>query len=220
MIKKHVRTTILVMAALLMFSSTVFAAVDYGDFDYWYSDSTKIGYFDPNPLFYCTVSSGFDMGDSFADAISYGVEVWEDLSGLYYSQGSSSNNNIRIQGISRATADGLGVDANAAAETGILSSKEMGYGRYNGSRKTVHAISKARINVVWDDTGSPYDTSEFSEEKWNAILAHEFGHLLGYYGHDKGSTSRNPALMAQSSYDKYGVDSPQDRDYDHLGQVY
>ena len=55
--------------------------------------------------------------------------------------------------------------------------------------------------------------------KAKAIITHEFGHVLGYIGHDTVASETNPSIMNYASgfyYQLWHIDLPTIRDFNHL----
>lgn len=201
-----------------------FAIQDLGDFTYWYSDSSSIGYYSSNIIkVYQCKTANFGMADqTFSNAVNTGFNNWASTTNFSKSTGTSSDYNWRAFGVSRAEGNSLGFPSDVNAATALETTSLTAIGHYSGAQKNVYSITKTTTYYVWD-TSTAYKTSDFLAGKWNAISAHEFGHACGYYGHDSGSSSTNKALMNYSSsyyYDTWGVSSPQMRDINHMSSMY
>lgn len=147
--------------------------------------------------------------------VSHAISAWSSEGSFTITQ-SSSNSGIRFADITRSRATLLGIPASAAAAT--QSSKvHIGDAIYNGSRKGVYTISNQSVYLVYDSTSSQYGSN-----KWKAIVAHEFGHVVGYQGHDTASNASNKSLIHPTLnvvYDTWGVMYPQTRDLRHMGNI-
>lgn len=203
-------------------SSTVFAAEDYGTFSNWNSDATSIGFLKSTTVKAVFVAeSGFDMSNStFTTAGSYAMNEWADEFDFTISAGTTSSYTQMFIGVSRDSAsDNYGLPANAEAATAPSRTK---VGTANSGAKSVYQITKNITYVVWDDSTS-YNTDDYSTSKWKAIFTHEFGHSIGYFGHDDDATSSSKSLMTESSSKYFGswsVKTPQSRDTKHMSNVY
>lgn len=114
----------------------------------------------------------------------------------------------------RAEADNFGVPSNVDALTSAGDRTFLGYATYGGNRKNVYIVNKAYIYLIYDSR-----TSQYSSNKIKAISAHEFGHALGYFGHDTNSTKSQPSLMnpyVDNFWDSWGISTPTTRDKNHM----
>ena len=201
----------------------VFAVNDLGNVTYWYSDSGSLGYYSPSSIkvFVAKTSACQAPDSTISSAASAGFNAWSSSESLTRTTGTESDYNWRCYGISRSEAQSLGIPNDAEAASGIVSSTFLGIVHYVGSTiKNIYSITQALTYLVWDNSGSgSVKTSTYSQGKWNAIAAHEFGHCAGYYGHDTTSSSSNKSLMNPYSnyyYDSWSVSTPQTRDLNHM----
>jgi predicted Zn-dependent protease len=223
--KKLIISFLFVFVLFNFASTTCFAIEEYGDFTYWNSDSNKIGYFNSSTLYtYKAKTSTFGMTDTnFSSAVSSAITAWSSITNLATASGSSSNYTWQVIGCSRTEGNNLGFPSNANGATASWDSATYeAVGSYNGATKNIYSIDYTTTYIVWDSSTS-YKNSDFTTTKWKAIFAHEYGHALGYAGHDAGASSSSKSLMNSSSstyYDVWGVSTPQTRDKNHMNQMY
>lgn len=221
MANKSLRFIIKISLCIILCAVSVvntFAWTDVGPFAYWYSNDSGVGYMTGNPIYVYPKLNGTGMtSSSLTYYANTAKNAWSDSEGPFVT-GNSDNYNIRIQDITRATANSDGVTANANAYT-YYTPTLVGRGTVAGtsSVKSVYRIDTAEICLIYDSTTMQYSTS-----KWRAITAHEMGHALGYMGHDVNSTASNPSLMYPSSskyWDVWQINAPTTRDLRHMNNA-
>lgn len=181
------------------------APIEYGFFQYWYSNSWAIGHLAKTNN---TVGVEVEYGTmSYTDATSYtdyALSVWQmaNFNLTRVPRSSYNSANLKIKVISRATANFLGIEANVGAfnqKTIAL----VGFAQHwDGSFRDidVYEISSYQTYIIWDENYSP--------NQWKSVFAHEHGHGIGYMGHDfnKGSLMypvlQNPPKIAPNTRDK------------------
>lgn len=222
-IRKYSAILIFTVLFACIFSLSAYAWEPMANFNYWYSNGSDIGYFNSssNRKILATTSGG---GFSTATLTSYATHAKNAWSseGNFSVVASGSDYVIRFTDITRAAARNGGVPNTAAAYTEYTSKTFIGYASYYGSKKSVYRISKAKICLIYDNSNSDYNTSNFSTSKWEAISAHEFGHAVGYMGHDTGSTLFKPSLMNpghNNYWDIWRKKSPTTRDLHHMSNI-
>ncbi len=192
-------------------SNVSLAITDLGEFNYWYSDSSYIGFHDPSNLkVYAQTDPDFGMSNSnFSAIINHAVTAWSGFVGTT-SGATSSNYDVGIYGISREQADYLNYPGNVDGATGIVSSSLYAY----AGTKKVRKVDKAKVYLIWDSVGADENvkTSTYTLTTWKGVTAHEYGHAIGYYGHNPYSST----LMYYSST----ATTPQSKDKLHMGNVY
>jgi len=93
--------------------------------------------------------------------------------------------------------------------------------KYKQSYKSVrvYKIEKTTIYIIWDDV-TDFRTDNFSIDTWKTLFSHEFGHSIGYRGHND-SDEGNPLMYENgSSVLKWNKTKPTDIDIEHLRNVY
>jgi predicted Zn-dependent protease len=97
----------------------------------------------------------------------------------------------------------------------------VGYGELNENNIDVYQINKTTIYIVWDnEKKSDYKTSYYTYEKWLKLFTHEFGHAMGYRGHNKNDES-NPIMFDDGSkLMSWDVFKPNENDIEHLKNIY
>lgn len=209
---------VLVCLSVLLSSVPAYAGGTLGSVDYWYSDSSKIGSLPTTTKVYLTKDSSFAMADSdYLNMCSNALSAWSGLN-ISYTNGTTSNYNLLIQGIDRPTANSLGVPSNYSSSTGWITTTKLGTVDYQGIDKDVYSLSKVITYHVWDSS-----TSGIGLPHWTAIATHEQGHAVGYAGHDLSASSSNKSLLHPESsiyFSTWGISTPQTRDLNHLDAMY
>lgn len=193
----------------------------------WYSDSGKIGYF-PHNLNSNTIlklrsekSSNCVMPEStFTQVIPYGIQRWSPSLSLTIYTTNLNDYHIFATCISGAEAQQMGIPIRNTAGYSSWDFSEIVYyvKTKTGDIKYVEKIYKSKIYLIWT-----VDTMFFGIDKWKSISTHEFGHALGYMGHDSGANINNKAIMAYdviTFYDQWKLTSPTSRDITHILNSY
>lgn len=194
-----------------------FAAYDFGEFSEWNSNTSQISYWSDSDIkIWRYKYSGFAMDISdFNNCSDTAAGDWSsELNCSYSFDGSSSSWDVKLLGLSRSQAQNAGVPDDAYGIGSVNNRTLIGYGYYNGSRKSVYEnIGSGLLYVVWDDV-----SAEWPIDEWQAIFAHEYGHILGYLGHD----DVNDSVMATNAFDIFsnGIVGPQQCDFDHMNNMY
>ncbi len=217
-LKKCFSTIVLTLIISALLVQSALAITDLGELQYWYSNESAIGYWNSKTVKVAiTTSSNSQMpSGTIVDLTNSAFNAWVPSESLTGVQGTPSDYNWLSYGISRSEATNLGMPANADAATSFIRTLTA-TATHSGSRKNVYSISKALTYFIWDS-----QTSSYSQTKWNAIGAHEFGHASGYFGHDIDSSWSNYSLMNPYTnvyFDSWGVTSPQTRDVNHMSGV-
>ncbi len=215
---------IFALIGLLMFTffgNSVMALANYGEFNYWYSDSSSIMFLNDSTVRYAFTSDP-DFGMNQTDYINsgiYGISQWTNHLNNISSQ-FDTNYNLLFWGISRATADKHGLAPNVVAQTMLIKTL-MGTGTYNTSTKNVYSISYGELYYIWDTNPSDgsVQTSNFGT-LWKAIASHEVGHFIGYYGHNTDSSI--PEIMYPDIFQisQWQINQPQTNDIRHMSSMY
>lgn len=217
---------IIICMSLTLAAIPVYAVTDFGVLDYWYSDTNSIGYLGTNQLKRVISStSGCNMPPTTVLVSGdFGVDAWSSSEDLTLNDGSPTDYNLIFIGATREFATSQGWPVNALAVGGASSRTLVGTAlNPSGTKVNVYNMSNPFIYFIWDETGAngAAITSTFSDAKWKAIGAHEFGHACGYIGHDSGASSTNKSLMYTTIqfFDSWNVSTPQTRDLNHMGGV-
>ncbi len=222
--KKKVLISLFIITSLSLSLIAVLAATDFGEFSYWYSVSSQIGFLPSTVKYYFAKTSSCTMPDSYIQNTSiYSINSWQSVYGRTYASGDESNYNVRFIAITRAEANSMGIPSSSPAFAVFNSTTYKGTGVYASNTKSVYEMNKVSVYYVWDISVSNYNTSLFAEAKWNSIGAHEYGHAGGYYDHNTIATSSNKSLMYpyyNIFYDQWGVSNPTTSDVNHMKNVY
>ena len=217
--KKGVFLTVFVMTFMLCLANTVNvnAWVDLGPFTYWYSDNNGIGDMSNSTIYVYTFSSGAGFGSQISTLVNAAKTAWSS-EGTYVT-GSSTNCNIFVTDMTRLAATLNGVPFDADAYTEITDMTLIGHATVTGlsGRKSVYAVERASISLIYDSI-----TGSYSTNKLKALTTHEFGHALGYFGHDINSTNVNKSIMnpyIDNIWDLWSVNAPTSRDLNHMGNI-
>jgi len=222
---KKISVLVLVILCLCtLIIQPVFAIEDLGTVLYWYSDSSDIGFYSPKTVkVAAALTTGCQMpGNTLLSATNAAFYAWSSSEGLTLEAGTTSDYGWLCQGISRSEAQTMGIPNNAEGATAIQSKTLVGKCHTpSGTIKNVYSYAKSISLLIWDSEGTngAVKTSDYTQAKWNAIDAHEFGHAAGYAGHDNNATSTNKALMYPYTniwYDSWNVSTPQTRDTQHM----
>ncbi|QTH40705.1 hypothetical protein J4772_24445 [Cohnella sp. LGH] len=225
------RAKIVVLTTLLfsLFGSHVFAAqpTDAGTFpNNWYSDYGSIGYF-PHSQSGTTqlkiktqASSACLMDASTLSTLStYGFDQWGSSLSLSRTSTTSSDYHIFTTCISGLEATELGLPSNTVGYSPWETSEVLYYAKTNTNvTKYVARLAKSKVYLIWNGT-----TMFYSTNKWKSIIAHEYGHALGYIGHDSTSSINNKAIMSSAVgtfYDSWQLTAPTTRDFTHIRNSY
>lgn len=204
-----------------------YRAAPQGRLDFWYSDSNMISCQANKSLKICVeTSSGFGKFKSTLKSyVENGLDSWSDLGITYTFDNSVSNCNIYVKGVTRAEAVEMGfTDPTAAGVTTTpLSERTTATYRGNvcspGGWKNTYSVTRKEVYIIWDtnDNDGTLQTSNYSTQKWQAVVAHEIGHALGYEGHTK-----QLSLMFSNISDHWAknYNTPSDENLSHLRQLY
>lgn len=204
--------TILIVATL---SFPAFAWEDMGSFSYWYSDSNNIGYYTVSTIKVLQGTTGAGFGSTITTYANAARGAWSSEGPFSTTTGNDFH--IQFSDATRAQTDNSGVPSNVDAFASVGDRTFLGYATYGGNRKNVYTMNKAYIYLIYDSR-----TSQYSSNKLKAISAHEFGHALGYFGHDANSTKSQPSLMnpyIDNFWDSWGISAPTARDKNHMSNI-
>ena len=214
-----------VLTTFLFLVEYAYATPNLGEFSYWYSNDSSVGYMASSSVkVACSLSTTCQMpSNTLLSLTNYGFNAWASSENLSLTSGTTTDYNWLSWGISRTEATNAGIPVNAEGATVCENRTFVANATYQGLTKKVYSISKGRTYFIWDNIGSgTAKTSDYSQTKWNAIGAHEFGHECGYFGHDINSTIIDNSLMnpyTNTYYDAWGVTIPQTRDLRHMGNM-
>lgn len=212
---RYVSFMLTITCLIGMLALPAFAWEDMGPFSYWYSDSGDIGYHTVSTKKVLQGTTGAGFGSAITTYATAARGAWSSEGP--FSTTTNSDFQIQFSDATRSEANSLGVPSNVDALTDTGSRTFVGYASYGSSRKNVYSISRAYVYLIYDNR-----TSQFSSSKWKAIAAHEFGHALGYFGHDVNSTASQKSLMNPYTnvyWDEWSVSTPTTRDKNHLGNI-
>lgn len=199
-----------------MLSLPAFAWEELGSFSYWYSDSNDIGYYAVSTKKVLQGTTGAGFGSSINTYANAARSAWSS-EGTFSTTTSNSDFQIQFSDATRDETDNLGIPSNTDAITDRSDRTFIGYATYGSARKNVYVFNKTYVYLIYDSR-----TSEFSSDKWKSIAAHEFGHALGYIGHDTNSTASQKSLMNPYTnvyWDEWRIKTPTIRDKNHLGNI-
>jgi len=174
-----------------------------------------------------TIKVKFERGSNclmpestFSQIAPYGFQQWSSGLLITMSTTSLSDYHIFVSCISGQEAmDLFKINPQTVGFAPYESSEIVYYARTKtGQIKYVERLYKSRVYFIWNGTSLFY-----SLDKWKMVSTHEFGHALGYYGHDMGASANNPAIMYEAAgtvYDKWKLTSPTVRDFTHIKNSY
>ena len=221
---KHKVSMIILLAVLFIMTNSlgVFAATDFGEFAYWYSDSSQISYFNLSSINTIKYKfTGFDMSQTnFDTCTNNAINSWFSAVGLsntYVTDQSKAQ--IEVFGFSRADANGYGVPSNAGGVTAFDSTR-LGTATFAGSTKYVNKIiPTVDVYFAWD-TGSKYNTGNFTLTQWKQVFAHELGHAIGYEGHYNNTTGSSLMYATTGALFNQTITTPSTLDKNHMHNPY
>ena len=185
------------------------AVASLGSLPYWYSDEDSIGRWNASSLTVYKNKLNNNGNFYFIQGISYGVNLWEDVTDLSILSGTSTSFStapIQFQGGTVAEINAYGTFTATASNNGLtqITYSIEGTWSYGSATKSGWLISNAIGYIV--------DKNHTTDEYKNTCT-HELGHALGWYGH-----TTNPVDIMYS----YGssVTTLSYRDTYHLAQVY
>jgi hypothetical protein len=220
---------------------------NYGSFvNSWYSDQfSEIGYIDVNAN--RKISSkvetgcGIPCGDmnEFKRAIEYASKSWGNKLGIQFNYIGKydESSTIKIKVISRETFKTLkltdpanSVSFDRTSIVGIVnrdSYKNVGSARIINDESNistnvdVYEIYNQTIYLIWDDTDNiTYNTSKYDKATWRTLIAHEFGHAIGYRGHNNSPMKKPLMYSGGNEVVEWKVQEPTIEDIEHLWNVY
>lgn len=214
------RVLLLVVIVMSMFCVTAFAITQYGDFSYWYSDSSSVAYHDLSSIkVQVGKTSGFGLASSsFSTYAGNATSTWLDSVEVPFTYVTSSPN-IFIKGITRAEAVNLGLSNTVLGNT-QSSGTLIGYASYNGATKKVYKLSSpVTIYIIWDEEGDG-QTSKLPPLSWKQLISHEFGHAVGYKGHYNATSGASMMYNSSSLVFGQSITSPSSNDLKQIQNVY
>ncbi|MEN8907031.1 MAG: hypothetical protein ABF289_13815 [Clostridiales bacterium] len=97
----------------------------------------------------------------------------------------------------------------------------VGLGLKDNKDINVYRIDKSTIFIVWDDNeNSNFKTSYYDYSNWLKLFTHEFGHAIGYRGHNGSKASKPIMYKDGSELMSWDVKEPNNEDIEHLKNVY
>lgn len=216
---------ILIIALLFMiissFDGTTSKAAGY--ILLWYSDADTISKFDSSSVEYgMNKMYGCDMVYSdYEGYIHDSVDEWDDEFGSISFSYNYSGGDIYLGCVTRAYANSRGWFKSwvgAGGISGVILFTEsktlLGVGDYD-----FYTHTQGYGFMIWDDDGTDNSvkTSEYKDAEWESIAAHEFGHAMGYKGHN---TQGSSTLMHWQTNFNSPVTSPQATDINHMELIY
>lgn len=179
--------------------------------NYWYSNSSRIGYRTNTAFRYYVSTEALYTQLSVSNLASYVANStgWRDSLGTGYTRVyTTSSANLTVIGKSYGyLPDGT------VGLTVYGGSTEVSTGDYNGETKSIERLSDDVTVIIGENINSTYGTSFYQN-----VMAHELTHALGYIGHYNTAVSgRN--LMNTYAENYTGI-LPSTREVQHLTQVY
>ncbi len=217
--KKFLAIMLISVSLFSLCSVNSFAWESIDTFEYWYSSGNDIGYIpsNGNRLISIVNNSACEITESqLSSYLSYARNAWTSEGTFSQTTSSSSDCTMLFADINRNLATIMGISSNAVGVT-LQDKTLVGYATYGSSRKNVYTFNEQMIYLIYDDISSSY-----SSAKWKSITAHEFGHAVGYLGHDTSATSANPSLMnptIDTVWDDWRISTPQTRDLRHMSNI-
>lgn len=195
-------------------------AIPFGQFSCWYSNANKIKYWDKSIIYvYYEKETGFNLSENaFESYVQHGAKAWAyDLGLSLRFTNNISYADIVVRGVSSSNASNYGISGSTVGVTLERDTDYIGYGYYDGSQKSVYSINAMEIITVWNSTTSNFDSTE-----WKQLMAHEFGHAYGYYGHYyygiNGSTDKGALMYSDLKYND--ATSPCPDEISHMKNLY
>lgn len=179
---------ILLVTIFISLEGTSTKAIDPEPVPYWYSDQDLISRFTASTVYYDTsIENGCGMDPTdIALYFQYADNVWDNVFAITFMQ--DSNADIDITCISRAEANILNLPITWAGAGGTTNAT------YNRTywkpdmvgRVKFYSHTESQAFLIWDTTGSSgaLKTDLFSVSTWAHVAAHEFGHTMGFKGHN------------------------------------
>ena len=85
----------------------------------------------------------------------------------------------------------------------------------------IYRINKSTIYIIWDgSSSSKYRTDYFDNDTWIKLISHEFGHSIGYRGHNNNEDIKSIMYSKGSELISWEINGPNEYDISHLLNVY
>lgn len=206
----------ILLVLILLFSLIaipVFAWEPEATFYTWHSNVNEIASFSNTSLRCYFQAASFPYAELLASC-SDASSAW---SSFCTSTGATPENyHILFSDITREQAEENGISSEVVAFTSNTYSSSVDIG-VNGQRGTWYTISRAQIWMIYDE-----NSADYSADQLKGVAAHEWGHAIGYLGHDVYATQTQKAIMTPTTNNLFawGVYGPQSRDIEHMRNVY
>lgn len=221
----------IVFAALMAMSSVHIQAESskgavppyLGETRYWYSDKNYVGHMG-NGVIKVRVRASHFSAITMVVLYPFAVAAWAAGNYASYRVVNDGSYDIFFGDISRNYANQLGIPSTVLGFTTYsnssdftIRSKAIGEIKHGNILKRIYRMEKSFVYLIHDS-----NSSNFSFDKLRCIVNHEWGHALGYFGHDIHATSKDPALMYPTikMYDSWGLTGSTLRDRRHLDNGY
>jgi hypothetical protein len=227
---------------LFVYSADASVKKNFGDFKYpWHSsDCSEIGFINKQKEFNivyniesdCKVPTG--SIEKFNNLIKQAGEAWCKPLNLKFKVLDNYTNDytLRFEILSRKTFSKIKLNDPAnknesfdrKSVIGLVNRDDFLYVGSGVSEKvdiSVYKINKATIYIVWDnDKDSKYKTSHYDYNNWLKLFTHEFGHAIGYRGHNNQSDSKPIMFNDGSELMDWDIKNPNKEDIEHLKNIY
>jgi hypothetical protein len=178
----------LIFISLILIISSFEGTKSKANVTYWFSDQYTISGFDHNDVTYRrTRYSGCNM--VFLDLIDFfnhGIGVWDDELDVDFS--FDADPDVDLTCISRAEAEDRHYESYWVGAAGVGPKQyAASYPRVGEPGYVVfYTHNTAFAHLIWDETPDDGTTqsSHLDDDCWKSIAAHEFGHALGFKGHN------------------------------------
>lgn len=199
-------TILLIIVALMSITLRTFA-YEVFTWNYWYSDSNKVGQWTTTPTI-ARVNLSTCSTFSFYSAYSHGRTQWSTAGRSSTPNGSNTNSSIVCYGGNRNqiyASFGINLPNYVAGRT-YSTMSFWAYLDYQGQQKKLYSMVKATVYIVDYEYES---SSTLTDLFYKSVFTHELGHAFGWFGH---SSNNYDVMYSQVLY----VTTLTDRDINHL----